>query len=166
MTNLSTLHIRQISAKLASTALIILAALLAITALVAQSTTPAKPSFKCTWHPDAVTKAKVKAAFETALQRSSSQESWRRRLVASPESGKTAIREILQKEMNEQIVIPDDVAMVFYEYETGVVPLTRTPSNPKSQCAHIFFLPDFAGKETTAQGDLYGTHLQCCYDPW
>jgi hypothetical protein len=130
--------------------------------------TPGAPNFKCSWQPDPATRTVVKAAFEDALKWSSNQESWRRRLVASEASAKNAIRQIL-RDNNSNVVIPEDVVIAFYEYETGdpkTLPTpTPPPTNPQSQCMHIFFLPDFGPKETTEK-DLYSTHLRCCYTPW
>ena len=154
-----------------ATVLIALAAALATSAIVAGSTPGSQENFQCSWNPDDNTKQQVKAAFETALSRSIEKKEWRKRLVASAQSAKNAILSILT-EKKQKVVIPADATFVFYEPATdksGKKQRTTSSDYSKSQCAHVFDLPDYTGKpaEKRQESDsLYVAHLQCCYDPW
>jgi hypothetical protein len=154
-------------AAVAAIPLIMLAGAFAVSALIAQPSPTPAPTFQCSWKPDSDTRLKVKKALGMTLERSASNESWRRRLVASANSGKQAVKDMLT-ELHYNLNIPEDASFIFFEAKRG--PGVRTQGEPseyqESQCVHVFYLPDWGAQMTASPEQTYLAHLRCCYNPW
>lgn len=86
------------------------------------------------------------AAFTAALTRSGYDQSFRNRLVASPESARAAVAE------EGQIDIPADIVMMFHPDELN-------------EKYHVFYLPEFDASKPNAKHE-YAEFFQGCYNAW
>jgi len=149
-----------------ASALIVLAAALTVSAVMAQSSSKQqqKGNPKAQW-PEEKDKDKVIKAFTDVLTQSAAdgQTAYREQITKSTEAAKNAVQEKLG---TGSIVIPSQVFVLFYEPENpGAPPGMRkkrlASSNQDNQYYHIFYLPQADGKE-----HLYKDHLMCCYPVW
>ena len=86
-------------------------------------------------------------AFNMALTRSGYDRTFRDLLGASLESAKQAVSD------EGQIIIPNDVAVLFHE-----------DKKEQREKHHAFWLPPLDEKARTAHE--YKQHFECCYDVW
>ena len=159
---------------IAASALWVLAAALAVSALTAES--PAKPQTRrgeCKDWPSDLDKPKVAAAFTKALNDSALNNSEGQKLRADllePASAKTTMQRLLDKMYpNENIVFPRKAEVRFYEPEEQVEPPTIkiAPNKyPSEHCLHILYLPAVQTAAHKAETASFAKNLMCCYPPW
>lgn len=153
-----------------ASALIVLAAALTVSAVMAQSPSKQqqKGNPKAQW-PEEKDKDKVIKAFTDVLTQSAAdgQTAFREQITKSTGAAKNAVQEKLDKDNGTgSIVIPSQVFVMFYEPENPSAPQATgekglAPSNQDNQHYHVFYLPQADGKE-----HLYKDHLVCCYPVW
>jgi hypothetical protein len=162
-------------AQVASSALILCAAALAVSALMAQPSTEAQLRKKeCKdWPGDAQKQKKVADAFTKALNDSAMNNDEGTKLRADllePAQAKTTMQRILDKMYpNENIVFPRKAEVRFYEPEEPVdTPPTKTmvPKYPSEHCIHILYLPEVVTAQRKADKASFAKNLMCCYPPW
>ena len=158
-------------AQAASSALILCAAALAVSALTAQS--PSAPPVRrgeCKGWPTDEEKPKFEAAFDKALNDSITDKIVRGKLLRSPRSAKTEMESILdQLYPGQKIRFRKKTEIRFYEPEEPVsglidLKLNLIPNYPNEHCLHIFYLPE-EGKTDVAKPS-FKKNLMCCYKPW
>ncbi len=156
---------------IAASALWVLAAALAVSALTAES--PAKPQTKrgeCKDWPSDPDKPKVAAAFTKALNDSAMDNNDGKKVrknLLDPKTAKSTVQGILNTLYpGEKIVFPTKAEVRFYEpEELGFTAPAKvfTADYPSEHCLHIFYLPE-VGEQ--AQKASFQTNLMCCYKPW
>jgi DNA polymerase III gamma/tau subunit len=172
-------------AQIASTALVVSAAALAVSGLLAQSAPKqSAPRLEATrkgpcqdWS-DTLKKEpkkveKLRRAFVTALKQSTTDTGVRERLLKSSDSAKTEILGILEKDTSEPIFDPDFPAKAWFKFYEPELPITKeaekTTTDPfrEDHCLHIFRLPE-PGTQLSGVSDevIFETYLMCCYKPW
>jgi hypothetical protein len=144
--------IRTRLARATACTLIVFAATLAVSGLMAQSTTPVTDEFK----------EKAKVAFTAALTRSARDPAFRAQLVKDAESAKRAVEE------EGKIKLPPAWVIIFYEAESRAIAESTMPEavakflgSRSNENYHVFYLPPPDGKQHE-----YEEHLMCCYKPW
>src|SRR5438105_6583237 len=161
-------------ARIASSALILCAAALAVSALTAQPSTEAQLRQKeCKdWPGDAQKQKKVADAFTKALNDSALNNSEGQKLRADllePASAKTTMQRLLDKMYpNENIVFPRKAEVRFYEPEEQVEPPTIkiAPNKyPSEHCLHILYLPAVQTAAHKAETASFAKNLLVCYAP-
>jgi len=149
-----------------ASALIVLAAALTVSAVMAQSPSKQqqKGNPKAQW-PEEKDRDKVIVAFTAVLTQSAAdgQTAFREQITKSTGAAKNAVQERLDK---DNVVLPSQVFVMFYEPENpSAPPATRVKklvtSNQDNHYYHVFYLPPADGKE-----HLYKDHLVCCYPVW
>jgi hypothetical protein len=165
------INIRKYLLQTASSALVLLAAVLAISALTAQSPSPTPPCKKrgeCKDWPTTDEQPKFEAAFDKALIDSRTNKDLRCNLLKSPASAKSAVEAILARLYPHQnIKFPPKVEIRFYEPEQPVSPtmnLTSAPNYPNDHCLGVFYLPEEGTAAATTPS--FRENLMCCYKPW
>lgn len=149
--------------------LVVVAAVLAISAVVAQPYGKSSQSTKgCTDWPLDQDKPTVEAAFDRVLNDSQTNKPLRDQLLDTRncyKAPKEAVQTVLNS-MPGKIKIPADVLIIFYENDTPDFTKPHPPfvDYPSDHCLHIFFLPDF-GRHTEAKAS-FRANLMCCYKPW
>jgi hypothetical protein len=163
-------NIRKHLSRGASSALVLLAAVLAISAFTAESPSPTPPCKKrgeCKDWPTADEQPKFEAAFDKALVDSRTNKDLRCKLLKSPASAKKAVEKILDVLYPRQNVrFPSKVEIRFYEPEEPV-DLARNltePNYPNDHCLAVFYLPEEG--TATAKAPSFRDNLMCCYKPW
>ena len=161
--------------RIASSALILSAAALTLSALIAQPSTEAQLRKKeCKdWPGDAQKQKKVADAFTKALNDSALNNSEGQKLRADllePASAKTTMQRLLDKMYpNENIVFPRKAEVRFNEPEEPVdTPPTKSmvPKYPSEHCIHILYLPEVVTAQQKADKATFAKNLMCCYPPW
>jgi len=178
------------SARIAATALIAIAGVFALSALVAQTSSPsvsakttAKPS-PSPWPTKPPFAVAIKALTST-LTRAASDGEFRKQLLRSSDSAKTCI------ENQGNVTIPPDRVFVFFEGQdlptkSWLPPVAGTPNKDRgtfrtddggktwvnlfgasrsSENIHVFVLPPFDPNNTTTVY-TYQEYFKCCYDYW
>lgn len=147
---------------------VIVAAVLAVSALVAQPYGKSPQSTKgCTDWPSDQDKPTVEAAFDRVLNDSATNKPLRDQLL-DPRNCYKAPKEAVQKVLNSmpgKVQIPADVLILFYENDSSDFLKPRPPFDdyPSDHCLHIFFLPPFGSPVAKTS---FRENLMCCYKPW
>jgi hypothetical protein len=169
--NKPSINIRKYLARAASSALVMLAAVLAISALTAQSPspTPCKKRGESKDWPTNDEQPKFEAAFDKALIDSKTNKGLRCKLLKSPASAKTAVEKILDGLYpgQKKVRFPEKVEIRFYEPEEPVsltMNLTSAPNYPNDHCLAVFYLPEEG--TAAAKEPSFRDNLMCCYKPW
>lgn len=182
-------------AHIASSALFVSAAALAVSGLLAQSAPQQQPAAQQpTPQPEATKRGpckkwaddlgkekpkieKLRKALVTALKQSTTDKGVRDRLLASSDSAKTEILDILRKDTSGPIFEPDFPAETWFKFYEPEVPMTqeaekktesmKTGPYREDHCLHIFRLPE-TGTQLSGFSDkiIFATYLMCCYKPW
>jgi len=176
-------------AQIATCALVVSAAALAVSGLLAQSAPKqsapqleATKRWPCKDWSDTLKKDKEKVeklrrAFATALKQSTTDTGVRERLLKSSDSARTEILDILKKDASGPIFDPDFPAEAWFKFYEPEVPMTKDAEKTtksiepgpfrEDHCLHIFRLPE-PGTELSGFSDkvIFDTYLMCCYKPW
>jgi hypothetical protein len=178
MKKLSINKIRNRSAHVAASALVVFAAALAVSALMAQSPSKAqtKKALCKAWFEKLSVddKQKIHDAFEKALNDSALETPYgqklRNQLLDARDcykAPKAAVQKILD-DLNPggHLNFPKDALIVFYEPEEPNP--TPPPANfrdwyASEHCLQIFYLPEVGSHADKAS---FQQNLMCCYKPW
>jgi hypothetical protein len=150
--------------------LVIFAAVLAVSAVVAQPYGKSSQSTKgCTDWPLPKDRAKVEKAFDKVLNDSATDSGLRNRLLDSSDcykNPKAAVQDTLDHMSGDKVTIPPGVLIIFYENDTPDFTKPHPPfvDYPSDHCLHIFFLPDPTRQPATKTS--FRENLMCCYKPW
>jgi hypothetical protein len=156
-------------AQISSFVLIVVAALLTVSALMAQPSDGARPSAKgCKDWPLDKDKAKVEAAFSKVLVDSATDSKLRAQLLDASDcykNPKSAVQRILDGLPGDKVTIPKEAVIIFYEDDSTELTKSVRPfaDNPSNHCLHIFFLPAVG---EAAVKTSFSENLMCCYKPW
>src|SRR6266404_315397 len=165
--------IRTCLARIVSSALILCAAALAVSAQMTQ-TSKKEPKPDCIW-PPLEHKDEIKKAIETALDNSATDQGFRDKLLdCTPEKCDTPKKEVrkLLDQMYPNLHIadfPKRVVIVFYQPETYLSEAELTkyqgkfsnpadPLYPTNSCYSVFHLPQYTGKAAAPTANM-GNHL-------
>jgi hypothetical protein len=153
--------------------LIVCAAVLTVSALLAQSPTPTPPP---QW-PSLEKRPKVKQGFTNVLNRSAKDADFRKLLMdfTKPDLVRGKVQEELNKVSGmENEVIPREIIIIFYEpQKKGLTTESQIPKAVKdfldepereNRNYHVFYLPDYNLNDTAQH--TYDVHIMCCYLPW
>jgi hypothetical protein len=157
-------------AQIISSVLIVFAAFLTVSALMAQPSGYTRTSSKgCTDWPLEKDRAKVEAAFDKVLNDSATNSKLRAQLLDVSDcykNPKAAVQNTLDGMPGDKVNIPKEVVIIFYENDTPSITKGRRPfaDYPSDHCLHIFFLPDVGAQ--AAAGTSFRENLMCCYKPW
>jgi hypothetical protein len=170
------LFITKIKIRLArgtATTLILCAAALAMSALMAQTPTNTQTLKPCEqWFNDLslIKRQHLAQVFDKALSDSATDKNLRKRLLDSSNCYKTP-KAVIQDRINEaypddKIEFKQETLIIFYEPEgtPPSPPMKLRDSYANEHCLHIFYLPP-EGQSTAAQA-TFKNNLMCCYEPW
>jgi hypothetical protein len=119
---------------------------------------------------------KVKEGFTRALNRSARDKGYRSSLLNFTKQD--VVRSKVQEELRqvpgcENMTIPSEITLIFYEPQKGSVRVAEAPM-PKevkdflekweNRNLHVFYLPDLDVNDKTDHP--YDVHIMCCYRPW
>jgi hypothetical protein len=162
--------IRNRFAHITASALVLFAAALAVSALMAQPSGNARPPAKgCKDWPLDKDKAKVKAAFDKVLNDSATDSKLRAELLDVSDcykKPKAAVQRTLDQMQGDKVTIPKEALIIFYENDSpdAIKSVRPFADYPSDHCLHIFFLPD-VGAQGAAKTS-FRENLMCCYKPW